>query len=81
MNMLATQCSSPRATKAEIGNQIATILPGRSFALGEGRGRGEDHGRGRVGKSCLGVYLWLLTRGRRERARVGGTALPTTTKL
>ena len=30
--MLATECSRPSAMKAEIGNQIATILPGRSLA-------------------------------------------------
>jgi hypothetical protein len=33
MNMLATECSRPMATKAEIGNQMATILPGRSLAI------------------------------------------------
>lgn len=27
MNMLATECSNPRATKALMGNQIATALP------------------------------------------------------
>merc|ERR1719240_1881717 len=32
MNMLATECSRPRAMKAEMGNQIATILPPRSRA-------------------------------------------------
>ena len=32
MNMLATECSRPSAMKAEMGNQIATILPGRSLA-------------------------------------------------
>mmetsp|Transcript_8810 Transcript_8810/g.19065 ORF Transcript_8810/g.19065 Transcript_8810/m.19065 type:complete len:207 (+) Transcript_8810:452-1072(+) len=30
-NMFATECSRPRAAKAEIGNQIATILPPRSL--------------------------------------------------
>lgn len=28
MNMLATECSNPRATNAEMGNQTATALPG-----------------------------------------------------
>mmetsp|Transcript_36607 Transcript_36607/g.78099 ORF Transcript_36607/g.78099 Transcript_36607/m.78099 type:complete len:240 (+) Transcript_36607:466-1185(+) len=31
MNMLATECSRPKATNAEIGNQIATIFPPRSL--------------------------------------------------
>mmetsp|Transcript_42509 Transcript_42509/g.165921 ORF Transcript_42509/g.165921 Transcript_42509/m.165921 type:complete len:95 (-) Transcript_42509:676-960(-) len=32
MNMFATECSNFMATKAEIGNQIAIILPPRSLA-------------------------------------------------
>ena len=32
MNMLATECSRPSATKAEIRNQIAVILPVTSLA-------------------------------------------------
>mmetsp|Transcript_32770 Transcript_32770/g.105031 ORF Transcript_32770/g.105031 Transcript_32770/m.105031 type:complete len:230 (-) Transcript_32770:165-854(-) len=33
MNILATECSRPSAMKAEIGNQMATILPGKSLAI------------------------------------------------
>mmetsp|Transcript_62115 Transcript_62115/g.122768 ORF Transcript_62115/g.122768 Transcript_62115/m.122768 type:complete len:215 (-) Transcript_62115:280-924(-) len=32
MNMLATECSRPRATKAEMQKKIGTILPAASFA-------------------------------------------------
>merc|ERR1719506_2403895 len=32
MNMLATECSSPSATNAEMGNQMATIFPAASRA-------------------------------------------------
>merc|ERR1719382_768058 len=31
-NMFATECSKPMATNMEIGNQMPTILPARSFA-------------------------------------------------
>merc|ERR1711920_341972 len=31
-NMFATECSKPMATNMEIGNQMPTILPAKSFA-------------------------------------------------